>query len=117
MRPTTAAPRPPAAAAREPPSSARLLSHARWRLCRFDVTGFPTVKVFTNGEASDYQGERTAGAPTPPRQLPTPKPACRARRAPLTCCVRSRCADAIVSHMRKLADPDYVPPPAALDAG
>ena len=41
------------------------------RVCRFDVTGFPTVKVFTNGEASDYQGERTAGGSSPPRQPPT----------------------------------------------
>jgi len=85
VRPTAAAPRPPAAAAREPPSPARLLSHARWRLCRFDVTGFPTVKVFTNGEASDYQGERTAGAPTPLRQPPSQPAVSDELRSPAVC--------------------------------
>ena len=49
------------------------------------MSGYPTIKVFTKGEARDYEGERTA--------------------------------DAIVSFMRAAADPDYVPPPLAADAG
>jgi hypothetical protein len=26
------------------------------------VSGYPTIKVFTKGEARDYEGERSAGA-------------------------------------------------------
>lgn len=29
---------------------------------KFSVTGFPTLKVFINGEAKDYTGARTADA-------------------------------------------------------
>ena len=33
-----------------------------WCTVRFDVSGYPTIKVFTKGEARDYEGERSAGA-------------------------------------------------------
>jgi len=49
----------------------------------FDVSGYPTIKLFRKGEPSeDYDGGRTA-------------------------------AD-IVTYMRRVADPDYVPPPTAV---
>ena len=36
-----------------------------YRFGRFDVNGYPTIKVFTKGEARDYSGERTAGTAMP----------------------------------------------------